>query len=83
MAAFNTVPEPSKPLQQYAATAIHFPYAGLLLLLFLGETGFPFPEDATLLLSGFLIAHKLTKFVPTLLVVYGGLLLTDFSLYLT
>ena len=58
------------------------PYVGLLLLLFLGEIGFPFPEDITLILSGFFIAHGVTKWLPTLLVVYSGLLITDFSLYL-
>jgi len=58
-----------------------FPYVGLFLLLFLGEIGLPFPEDATLMLSGFLIASGVTKLVPTFLVVYIGLLITDFSLY--
>jgi membrane protein DedA with SNARE-associated domain len=59
----------------------HFPYAGIFLLLVLGDIGLPFPEDATLILSGFLIAQKVTKLLPTLLVVYSGLLLTDFALY--
>jgi len=59
----------------------HFPYIGIFILLILGEIGLPFPEDATLILSGFLIAQKVTKPLPTLMVVYGGLLLTDFSLY--
>jgi membrane protein DedA with SNARE-associated domain len=67
---------------QVSSIIDHFPYVGLFLLLFLGEIGFPFPEDATLLLSGFLVAHGVTKLVPTLFVVYGGLLATDFSLYL-
>jgi membrane protein DedA with SNARE-associated domain len=59
----------------------HFPYLGIFLLLVLGDVGLPFPEDATLILSGFLIAQKVTKPLPTLLIVYAGLLLTDFSLY--
>ena len=59
----------------------HSPYAGIFLLLILGEIGLPFPEDATLILSGFLIAQKVTQPVPTVIVVYCGLLLTDFSLY--
>jgi membrane protein DedA with SNARE-associated domain len=58
-----------------------FPYAGLLLLLFLGEIGLPFPEDTTLILAGFLAAQGITELIPTLLVVYLGLLMTDFSLY--
>lgn len=65
-----------------AATLVeHFPYIGIIILLILGEIGFPFPEDATLILSGFLIAQKVTKPLPTVMVVYCGLLLTDFSLY--
>ena len=43
--------------------------------------GLPFPEDATLLLSGFLIANEIIKPLPAFLVVYSGLLLTDFLLY--
>lgn len=65
----------------FTAFVEHFPYAGIFLLLVLGDIGLPFPEDATLILSGFLIAQKVTKLLPTLLVVYSGLLLTDFSLY--
>ena len=65
------------------ATALieHFPYVGIFILLILGEIGLPFPEDGTLILSGFLIAQKMTKPLPTILVAYGSLLLTDFSLY--
>jgi len=59
----------------------HFPYVGIFILLILGEIGLPFPEDATLILSGFFIAQKVTKPLPTVIVVYCGLLLTDFSLY--
>jgi len=59
----------------------HFPYGGIFLLLILGEIGFPFPEDATLLLSGFLTAHEVIKPLPAFSVVYSGLLMTDFLLY--
>jgi membrane protein DedA with SNARE-associated domain len=59
----------------------HFPYAGIFLLLILGEIGFPFPEDATLLLTGVLTAHEVVKPLPAFLVLYAGLLFTDFSLY--
>ncbi len=59
----------------------HFPYIGIFILLILGGIGLPFPEDATLILSGFLMSQKVTKPLPTLMVVYSGLLLTDFSLY--
>ena len=65
-----------------AATLVEqFPYIGIFILLILGEIGLPFPEDATLILSGFLIAQKVTKPAPTVMIVYCGLLLTDFSLY--
>ncbi len=59
----------------------HFPYGGIFLLLILGEIGFPFPEDATLILSGLLTAHEVTKPLPAFFVVYSGLLITDFLLY--
>jgi len=54
---------------------------GIFLLLVLGDIRLPIPGDATLLLSGFLIAHGVTRPLPTLLVVYAGLLITDFFLY--
>jgi membrane protein DedA with SNARE-associated domain len=59
----------------------HFPYLGIFALLIFGGIGFPFPEDTTLILSGFLLAHGMVKPVPLLLVVYLGLLLSDFFLY--
>lgn len=59
----------------------HFPYLGIFLLLVLGGIGLPFPEDAILLLSGFLLAQDIIKPLPAFLVVYSGLLMTDFSLY--
>ena len=59
----------------------HFPYLGIFLLLILGEIGFPFPEDATLILSGFLTAHEVIKPLPAFFIVYSGLLMTDFLLY--
>jgi membrane protein DedA with SNARE-associated domain len=68
-------------MPEVSALIEHFPYIGIFILLILGEIGLPFPEDATLILSGFLIAQRVTKPVPTLMVVYCGLLLTDFSLY--
>lgn len=59
----------------------HFPYAGLFILLILGGAGFPFPEDATLILCGFLIAHDSVKPVPALIIVYAALLAADIFLY--
>jgi membrane protein DedA with SNARE-associated domain len=59
----------------------HFPYLGILLLLVLGDIGLPFPEDTTLILSGLLVAQEVIKPFQTFLVVYVGLLGTDFFLY--
>ncbi len=58
-----------------------FPYSGLFLLLVLGCLGLPFPEDATLILCGFLISSEVIKLVPALIVVYSGVLLTDVAMY--
>ena len=59
----------------------HFPYFEIFVLLILGGIGLPFPEDASLLLSGFLLAQDIIKPLTAFLVVYSGLLMTDFSLY--
>jgi membrane protein DedA with SNARE-associated domain len=59
----------------------HFPYLGIFILLILGGVGLPFPEDTTLILSGFLVAHDIIKPLPGFLVIYAGLLMSDFSLY--
>ena len=59
----------------------HFPYGGLFILLTLGAFGFPFPEDTTLILCGFLIATHVVMAAPALLVVYTGLLLADIILF--
>jgi membrane protein DedA with SNARE-associated domain len=58
-----------------------FPYAGLFILLVAGGVGFPFPEDTTLLLCGFLIADGVVRPVPAITVVYCGILTTDLLLY--
>ncbi len=59
----------------------HFPYVGLFVLLVLGVIGFPFPEDAILILCGFLIASGVVKPTPALIVVASGMLMTDYFLY--
>jgi len=58
-----------------------FPYFGLFLLLILGGLGFPFPEDATLILCGFLISREIIKPVHALFTVYAGLLTADLVIY--
>ena len=60
----------------------HFPYLGLFSLLILGGIGFPFPEDTTLILCGFLISTGVVSLLPSLCVVYAGLLAADVILYL-
>jgi membrane protein DedA with SNARE-associated domain len=59
----------------------HFPYLGLCILLILGAVGFPFPEDTTLILCGFLISTRVVEPLYALLVVYTSLLISDFVLY--
>jgi membrane protein DedA with SNARE-associated domain len=58
-----------------------FPYFGLFLLLVLGAVGFPFPEDAVLILCGFMIHTNAVQPVPALMVVAFGMITTDFFLY--
>ncbi len=59
----------------------NYPYAGIFLTLILGGIGLPFPEEATLFLSGILIAHGTIKLFPTFLVVFPLLLITDFFVF--
>ena len=58
-----------------------FPYLGLFTLLVLGTLGFPFPEDAILILTGFLVANQTIRPMPAFLAIYSGLLVTDFLLF--
>jgi len=51
-------------------------------MLILGGIGMPFPEDATLILCGFLIQRNMIKTIPALLVIYIGVLISDFIIYL-
>ncbi len=58
-----------------------FPYAGIFLLLVLAGVGVPFPEDATLIFCGVLIATGVIKPLYAIAVVYSGLLIGDFLIY--
>ena len=58
-----------------------FPTAGILLLLILGALGLPFPEDATLILCGFLIQSDVVRPVPVLAAVYALLVAIDFGIF--
>jgi membrane protein DedA with SNARE-associated domain len=57
------------------------PYLGIFVLFVLGLLGLPFPEDATLMLCGFLLASDVIQPIPAFLVIYPSLLGTDFLLY--
>jgi membrane protein DedA with SNARE-associated domain len=56
---------------------------GIFLLLILGTLGLPFPEDTTLILSGFLMAQEIIRSPSALFIIYPTLLMTDFLLYWT
>ena len=58
-----------------------FPSIGLFILLILGGIGLPFPEDATLILCGYLIAHNVIPLFRALIIVYAGLLIADTIMY--
>jgi len=64
-----------------ATLVAHSPYVGIFIFLILGGVGLPFPEDATLILTGFLIAQDVIKPFQAFWVVYAGLLISDFFLY--
>lgn len=59
----------------------HFSYPGLFSLILLGCLGLPIPEDAILLVCGFLIASGTIRTVPTLVVLYSGLIVGDLMIY--
>jgi membrane protein DedA with SNARE-associated domain len=58
-----------------------FPYMGIFGLIVLGTLGLPFPEDTTLILSGFLMAQEIIPSLPALFIIYPTLLMTDLLLY--
>lgn len=60
---------------------LNFPYLGLFVLLVLATLGFPFPEDAILILCGFMIAHDVVEPVPAILILSAGMICTDIFLY--
>jgi membrane protein DedA with SNARE-associated domain len=64
-----------------SALVKHFTYAGIFLSLAASEVGFPFPEDAILLLRGFLAAHGIMEPISPFPVSYSSLLATDLFLY--
>ena len=57
------------------------PYPGLFLTLILGSLGLPLPEEATLILCGYLIAQGTILPVPGIAVVYSGVVTSDFIVF--
>jgi membrane protein DedA with SNARE-associated domain len=56
-------------------------YSGIFLFLMLTVFGFPFPEDAVLLISGAMVSHGIIRIVPALCVSYVGVVTGDLILY--
>lgn len=63
------------------ALITRFHYLGIFLLLILGGLGFPFPEDATLILTGIFLSAGDVKLLPALIAVYIGVVVSDIGLY--
>lgn len=59
----------------------YFPYQGLFILPILGSLGLPVPEEAILVLCGAMISKKVVEPVPAFLMVYSGVLLSDFIIF--
>lgn len=52
------------------------------MLLLLGGLGLPFPEEATVMVCRVLIATGAVRPLPALVVVYAGVVVTDWMLYM-
>lgn len=59
----------------------NFPYPGLFILPILGSLGLPVPEEAILILCGVMISKRVVEPVPAFLIVYSGVLLSDFIIF--
>ena len=58
-----------------------FTYAGIFLILILVGFGLPFPEEAILILSGYLAFLQYTSLPETLLVAFTGVIVGDSALF--
>ena len=67
--------------QALAGLLQHFTYAGMVLLLVAAGMGLPISEDLVLLLAGAFASQGVTRFVPTLLVGYCGVIVGDVLIY--
>jgi membrane protein DedA with SNARE-associated domain len=68
-------------MSTYSSLVMQFPYGGLFALLLLGGVGLPFPEDATLMLCGFLLSQDIVKPVPALITVFLGAIIIDVLIF--
>jgi membrane protein DedA with SNARE-associated domain len=68
-------------LSYISAFVDRFSYFGILFCLVLGSVGFPFPEDAILICSGFFIAEKVLSPAPTAFMVFIGILISDIIIF--
>jgi len=61
----------------------HFTYAGLFVILMLAGMGMPFPEDLTIILSGYLAYKALIRLPVVIPIAIVGVVLGDYLIYLT
>jgi membrane protein DedA with SNARE-associated domain len=61
----------------------HFTYAGLFVILILAGMGVPFPEDLTIVLSGYLAYKALIHLSVVIPIAIVGVVLGDYLIYLT
>lgn len=58
-----------------------FTYIGIFAFLMLTVFGFPFPEDAVLLVGGVVVSQGVISLAPTLVISYTGVVIGDMLLY--
>jgi len=63
------------------ANIAQFTYLGIFAFLMLTVFGFPFPEDAVLLLSGAVASQGVINVMPAIYVAYVGVVIGDLLLY--
>jgi len=68
-------------MRDYTWLLDKFPYAGMSILLVLGEFGLPFPEDIILIVAGASIAGGAIDLGPAILAIVPALLIADILLY--
>ncbi len=66
---------------QFLALIEQFSYPGIFAFFILGGIGLPVPEDAILVLCGFLISKNYLELVPAAIVAYIGVIASDFIIF--